>query len=454
MKLSTYHKCRGDEVRFAKGCLPELRMQSWDRIYVSSLFTYHWKETVQTIWYYQHSVPSKSDVVVGGVLATLLRDELVAATGATVISGLLDKPGILDDDDKTVIDCLVPDYSILDEVHHNYKLKDSYLGYATRGCPRHCAFCAVREIEPHFVDYLPLKRQINLIDELFGPKKNLVLLDNNVLASNQFERIIEDIKGLGFEKGATFSYTNKGGRKIEAARHVDFNQGLDMRLMTEEKTAKLGEIALHPARIAFDDVKLRKLYEEKVRLAAKYKIRHLSNYVLYNYQDHPRDFYERLRINIELNEGLGLQIFSFPMRYIDLRAKTRSIDEPGNLGKHWNRKFLRAVQCILIPTRGLVGTRKSYFEAAFGRDLDDFKKILLMPEAYIVDRNAHEEDGSTDAWWASYQSLTESEREICLRIVFQNDFSDLPFRDLPRRVNDVMRHYAPVSTKSRGRHHR
>jgi radical SAM superfamily enzyme YgiQ (UPF0313 family) len=78
MKIATYHKMRGDQVTFAKGCLPELQFQEWDRVYVSSLFTYYWRDTVKTIRYYQSVVSHPSEVVVGGVLATLMKDELEA----------------------------------------------------------------------------------------------------------------------------------------------------------------------------------------------------------------------------------------------------------------------------------------------------------------------------------------------------------------------------------------
>jgi hypothetical protein len=73
MKVAAYHKRLHDRVVFVKGCIPEMRAERWDRVYVSSLFTYYWKETVKAIDYYQNSVPRRSDVIVGGVLATLFK---------------------------------------------------------------------------------------------------------------------------------------------------------------------------------------------------------------------------------------------------------------------------------------------------------------------------------------------------------------------------------------------
>ena len=435
MKIAAYHKLLDDRVVFVKGCVPEKRAERWDRVYVSSLFTYYWRETVKAIEYYQESVPRRSDVIVGGVLATLLQDDLELATGATVIPGLLDTPGILDPGNKTKIDTLTPDYSILDKVNFTYDLQNCYIGYATRGCPNECDFCAVHRIEPEFNGYLPLRRQIQLIEEVYGEKRDLILLDNNVLASERFKDIIQDIKALGFGKGATYSYRNKSGRTTTVNRYVDFNQGL------EEKMALLSEIAIRPVRIAFDDIRFRQLYEEKVRLAAKYGLPYLSNYILYNFTDNPDDFYDRLKINLDLNHELGLHIFSFPMRYVDLQSKNRLATTPGNIGKHWNVKYLRAIQCVLVRTRGLVGTKRDYFLEAFGHDIKEFHKILLMPESYIIHRHRHRDDGSTHLWWSQVCSLSDWEYDIFKQIVCNHQFRMTDHAELPRSVREVLVHY-------------
>lgn len=70
----------------------------------------------------------------------------------------------------------------------------------------------------------------------------------------------------------------------------------------------LSQLALKPLRIAFDNIKFEKLYVEKIRLAHQYGVKHLSNYILFNFDDTPEDFYRRLQINIELNEELNLSI--------------------------------------------------------------------------------------------------------------------------------------------------
>jgi len=351
MKISTYHKRQGDEVVFYKGTNLELRNQKWDIIYIGTMFTYHWNTVSNTIKYYQRNKNNKN-IKVGGVLATLFTKELEEETGVKPHIGLYKK-----------VDRMRPDYSLSD----NYYTNNASIGYMTRGCIRKCPYCAVPQLEPDFVSYIPLKSQID------PNKKDLVLLDNNVLASPEFPRIIQEIKKHGFYRDAKFN-----GR----LRYIDFNQGVDIRLLSEERMKLLSEIAIFPLRLAFDDIKLKKLYIEKVYLAHKYKIKRLSNFILYNYNDTPEDFYERLRINVELNEKLGLHIFSFPMKFIPLNAKDRKyINNP-----HWTKKQLRGVQCILHATHGIVGTRLKFFEKAFGRDVHEFKHIIEQPEEHIFYR--------------------------------------------------------------------
>lgn len=433
MKISSYHKLKGDFVHFVKGCVSEARQQQWDRIYISTLFTFYWKTTVDTVNYYRQAVASAEHILVGGVTATLLSDELHEATGATVIAGLLDRPGMLDPGDKQRVDVLTPDYRMLEEIDYDYGLKDAYIGYATRGCPNCCEFCAVSRIEPGFSDYLPLKKQVRSIEEVYGSKQHLVLLDNNVLASDRFEQIIEDIIDLGFEKGA---------RLNKKFRHVDFNQGIDLRRLTPDKMRLLAQIALKPLRLAFDHIELKEDYIDRVRLAVDCGITHLSNYVLYNYTDTPQDFYERLRINAELNQELGTQIYSFPMKYIPLNAKDRAY-----IGKHWNRRLLRGVQCILVATRGMVGTHLDFFEAAFGATPAEFIEIASMPEDYIIHRRKHENNGALD-WKRLYQALSASERMILASVADGKRVSTSDIEGgYPDRVRELLSHYVVADGK-------
>jgi hypothetical protein len=207
------------------------------------------------------------------------------------------------------------------------------------------------------------------------------------LASPKFDQIIDDIKAAGFVKGAVFGKTKR-------KRIVDFNQGLDARFLTEARMKRLAEIPLEPMRIAFDDIKYKKIYVDAVRLAHKYGQKNMSNYILYNFKDSPEDFYERLKINIQLNEefrsngsGINTNIYSFPMRYIPLVAKDRDIDT-GN--SKWNKRYLRGVKIILNVTKGPVMPGSEFFYQAFGSNAEEFKAILLMPEDFIRNRVVRE----------------------------------------------------------------
>jgi hypothetical protein len=355
MKISTYHKLRDDEVVFYKGTSAALRDQNWDIIYITTMFTFQWKRTIETIRFYQRGKQkNKKNIKVGGILASLLQKDVEEETGINPHFGLWDE-----------VDRLQPDYSLTDGIYE-YHTNNASMAYMTRGCPNHCPYCAVPRLEPNYIDFIPLGNQID------PNKKDLILLDNNVLASAEFPRIVDEIKRHGFGKEA---------RLGNGQRYVDFNQGVDARLLTEDKMALLSQLPIKPLRIAFDNIKFEKLYIDKIRLAHKYGIRHLSNFILFNHDDTPEDFYRRLQINIELNEELELSIFSFPMRYIPLDAKDRKY-----VGPNWTKTQLRGIQCILHATHGVVGPRRPFFEKAFGKDAKEFKYIIEQPEEMIFHR--------------------------------------------------------------------
>ena len=406
MKISYFHKyILHDYVRFTKGKLPAaLEKTKWDRVYVTTLFTFEWETTIASIEYAKTLVDSIDQVTVGGIAATMLPDQIYAETGIHPVRGLLNEPGKLGLPGDECIDQLVPDYDILDEIDYKYPFRDAYFLSATKGCGNKCGFCAVQTLEPTFIPYMDIKKKIKEIDEKFGTKKDLLLMDNNVLRSPKFNQIIDDIIAAGFGKGAT--YTNPTTKKV-VRRYVDFNQGLDAMFLTEAKAKRLGEIALRPARIAFDHIEDRETYERALRLCAKNGITELSNYVLYNSEnfggkghqyaaDTPADLYNRMRITLdlkdEMNEGLPddtkISAFSFPMRYIPLSAHER-----GYVGSQWNAKFLRAVQCMLIPTQGKGVGSRSFFEADFGKNSNEFVRFLCMPDKLIAARGHFVEGG-------------------------------------------------------------
>jgi hypothetical protein len=492
------------------------KFPKWDRVYVTTLFTFYWKITVQTIHYVKHLVKSGEHIKVGGVLASLLHNELELETGIKPHEGLLDKAGILDPDHpkakNLVIDNLPLDYSILEEVDYEYPTGSAYFTFMTKGCTRKCAFCSVPILEPVYKPKIDTIDKFAEIKEIYGEQQHLLLMDNNVLASPNFPEIIEEIKQMGFYKGATFVEPNqldiaiknlkkglndkayrkrtyrlyhdllkrlKGGiqqqyynvlddnglisfettskqglinayksvkdiyekyrNKSPRQRYVDFNQGTDARYVTDELMKLMSEIPIRPLRIAFDYWGIKDKYENAVRLASKYGLSELSNYILYNFHDSPEELYKRLEINVKLNEELGTKIFSFPMKYIPLfgeDAKDRDF-----IGKKWNRKYIRAIQSVLNVTKGIVAPGNSFFEKAFGRNLQEFFEILHMPEEYIIYRYFFEGNGFTKAWRNVYNSLNLDERVAAEEIIRSNDFRDYHTKTNNPKILSLLRHY-------------
>lgn len=399
MKIAYFHKnILHDYVRFTKGKLPAaLDRTKWDHVYVTTLFTFEWVKTIEAIEYAKTLVDSLDKVTIGGIAATLMPDRMYKETGIYPVQGLLNEPGKLGLPGDECIDQIVPDYSMLNDIDYKYPYHDAYFLSATKGCGMRCGFCAVQTLEPTYIPYMDIKQKIIEIDKLFGPKKDLLLMDNNVLRSGDFDQIIDDILEAGFEKGAVYK-NPKTGKMVR--RYVDFNQGLDANLLTDEKAKRLGEIALKPARVAFDHIEDRETYERALRLCAKYGIDELSNYVLYNSEDFkgkgkkyhadtPEDLYDRMRITMDIKDDINKALpekqkvaaFSFPMRYIPLSATER-----GYVGSQWNAKYLRAVQCMLIPTQGKGVGSRSFFEADFGKSPQEFVRYLGMPERLIAAR--------------------------------------------------------------------
>lgn len=382
----------------------------------------------------------------------------------------------------------------------------------TRGCPRKCKFCAVPRLEPEYKDYVGLKKQIDEATARFGPMKDLLLMDNNVFASRNYDKIIDEIKACGFERGATYTptseydvainnlkerfnvrgykrkiiklydeisgklkedaqadfYLQREGRNLfypevatveeilafddiarplydkyfkrkKRMRIIDFNQGVDARLVDDAKMEKLSGINIRPLRIAFDHYSMKDVYEQAIRAAARHNITDLSNYLLYNFEDHPDDLYWRMKLNVDLCEELGVTIYSFPMKY-------HPIDDPDFfnnrefIGKQWNRKFIRAIQAVLNSTKGKIGRGKSFFEEAFGEDIDGYHKILWMPEAFIIQRFKYK-DNLTTEWWGKFRALDPERLEKLQAIVSKNGFDEKAVMTGDREIDDVLKYY-------------
>ena len=198
MKISTWHKTQGDTVAWYS----PVEHPCFDRVYASSIFTWTNK--------------------------SYLRDGII--TGGTGFNLKATLPQAIDDCE--------PDYSL----YPDFK---QAIGFLTRGCIRNCPDCFVPEKEGHIRPY-------RSIEQIAIDRKEVILLDNNVLACEHGLKQIEKITELPIK--------------------VDFNQGLDARLVTPEIAKLLSGVKwLKPVRLACDSLGMIEPIRKAVELLRKYK---------------------------------------------------------------------------------------------------------------------------------------------------------------------------------------
>ncbi|OHV15331.1 radical SAM protein, partial [Methylorubrum extorquens] len=348
------------------------------------------------------------------------------------------------DIEGTPIEDLVPDYGILNQIKYKYPVQDAYFAYTSRGCIRKCHFCGVPKLEGGQRDTESLTGLVRAIERLYGPKKDLILMDNNVVASPRFKEIIAEIRDLGFTRGATLK---REGMRVPSQRRVDFNQGVDARILCKDRMylRELSTTCLKPLRIAFDHLGVKKPYEQAVRYAHEFGLNELSNYMLYNFHDGPSDLFERMRLNVTLNEELGVRIWSFPMRYQPTDRPNR-----GHVGEKWTRYQLRSMQIVLQATHGIVSGEPDFFKRAFGDTVEEYERILLMPHDFIFNRDWYERfdpDSRLDEYRSEFVKLDSYDRRELLDLLSScdpRDFGSLPARATSVQVSRIIRFYLPL----------
>ena len=509
MKISTYHKMLGDEVHFVKGVDPNVDAAVWDRIYITTLFTFDFSISVETILHYMRLVDDISSLYVGGIMASLMPENIVEATGierSHILTGLFTDTSVVGDNNDINVDQLPLDYDILEDVNYKYPAGDNYFAYTTRGCPNHCSFCAVPILEPNFHVTNNIVEQIRAIDQKYGPKQHLLLLDNNVLNTPNLESLVDDLCAAGFGRGAKYvdpgtynivmmryhngdraefldkkmiAYLDKFKKRIKSpekldtflqivigaeeaedyagymlehedelspivekyrsktpkARYLDFNQGVDGRKINDDNMTQLARLAIKPLRIAFDDIKLKDTYCAAVRTAHRHGIKEISNYILFNYKDKPEDLYERLKINIELNRELGIQIFSFPMKYSPIDRTDRSY-----IGANWTKKSIRAISAILQVTKGVVAAGSDFFYKAFGNTIEEYFELLAMPRELIMFRHHFEENGTTAEWKKLYQAMSNARKKELMEFT-SHTVAELRQIPCPEQFREILPYY-------------
>ena len=230
-----------------------------DRIYVTTLFSFEFSRIAQSIDFALYIANGQADkVFVGGIAASLMHEVFVSELrwrGIRFIKGLLGQTPVIslqlddfseelysDDRFSTPIEDLIPDYSILEQITYKYPVRDAYFTYASRGCIRKCSFCGVPKLEGDQRDTESMTAIIKGVDELYGPKKDLTLMDNNVVASARFREIIAEIRDLGFTPGAKLQ---RHARGIPGVRATFAGRADSLSKRPGARLQRAGECVIH-----------------------------------------------------------------------------------------------------------------------------------------------------------------------------------------------------------------
>jgi hypothetical protein len=236
MKLSAWHKQQNDNVEWYNPLTAWLHPP--DRVYMSKVFIF----TPD----YPHPV-NAGEIVKGG-------------TGYNYPDGGQELP--------EEVEHIYPDYSIYPELCRN-----TAYGFLTRGCPRGCDFCIVGKKEGL------CSRKVADLQEFWKGQKNIVLLDPNMFACREWKDLSQQL--------------------IDSRAWVDFSQGCDIRIMTEEKAEYIKRMKIKQVHFAWDR------YKDKDKIIPKFKAfktitgwdkRKLPVYVLTNYNSTHEEDLERIYI--------------------------------------------------------------------------------------------------------------------------------------------------------------
>ena len=162
-------------------------------------------------------------------------------------------------------------------------------GFTSRGCIRKCKFCIVPQKEGY------IKATNDLLDIWDGKAKDVILYDNNILAlPSHFEMICKQARD----------------NKIR----LDFNQGLDYRLLTPEIIELMKSISHFEFRFAFDDIKQQEDIEQAIQLLKKHKINRSSWYVLVGFNSTIQEDLTRLNLLRNNKQKAYVQIYTTSIR--------------------------------------------------------------------------------------------------------------------------------------------